>query len=469
MKKRERYSVNSGIAAVVDQQLTMELDDFGFYRAVPHSQRNSSQELVQSLEAVDAMSDSSPDETEIASELFSEVEGMSFDSNIGYYLDTYAGHVLVGDFRKVGSSGGFASWLLTKLLTTGEIDGVIHVVPASDGDGILFKYRVSKSAEQIIAGAKTRYYPAELSRTLQEVRNEEGSFAVVGIPSFITELRLLTREDPNFAKRIKYTVGLICGHQKSSKYVEALAWQHGIKPGDLNSVDFRLKVPGKQSGRYVSQFNGLIDGVEHTITKDQDELFVSDWGHSFFKAEFSDFTDDAFNETADISLGDAWLPEYINDSGGNNVIIVRHPEIARIVKDGIIDGELSLDPLDCATVAKSQAGLVHHARDEIGYRLYKRDAAAIWRPRKRKQATNSLPVLRKRVQDLREEIAKRSHIAFAEAKQQDDWNYFVTQMQPLVKKYDDTYRLLRFMNKTPRWFFSRLRKKINDLAHRYNK
>src|SRR5690606_13386755 len=108
------------------------------------------------------------------------------------------------------------------------IDGVIHVKESNDGDGILFKYGISRTADEIIEGAKSRYYPAEFSSVINTIKKTKGKYAITGIPSFIAEVRLLAKQDKEVADRIAYTFGLICGHQKTTKYAEALAWQHGI-------------------------------------------------------------------------------------------------------------------------------------------------------------------------------------------------------------------------------------------------
>ncbi|MCG3561936.1 DEAD/DEAH box helicase, partial [Klebsiella pneumoniae] len=58
-----------------------------------------------------------------------------------------------------------------------------------------------------------------------------------------------------------------------------------------------------------------------------------------------DFTDDVMNETADITLGDAWLPEYTMDSEGNNIVIIRNPIIKRIVEKALTEGRIKLDEI----------------------------------------------------------------------------------------------------------------------------
>src|SRR5690554_2395864 len=163
-------------------------------------------------------------------------------------------------------------------------------------------------------------------------------------------IRLLARADQTINERIKFTVGLICGHQKSSKFAEALAWQVGIKPGNLKQINFRKKLLDKPASNYGVEITGTIDGEEVTIVKPTKELLGQDWGQGYFKTRASDFTDDVMNETADIALGDAWLPEYTKDSKGNNVIVVRHPIIDDLITEGIKSGRLNLDVVDKETI-----------------------------------------------------------------------------------------------------------------------
>lgn len=438
------FNVNSGIEAVVDENVEMVLDQYGLYKAIGKTDDyQPSRDRLQKLLAVNAMSDESPNEDEVAAILYKSSSGMKHDPDIGYYLDLYAGHVMVGDYRAKASSGGITTWLLVKLLENKLIDGVIHVKEAHDGDGILFKYALSTTVEEIRAGAKSRYYPAELSNPLKEVKVTGGKYAITGIPSIIFELRLLALQDPAIDTCIAFTFGLICGHQKSSKYTEALAWQHGIKPGHLKSIDYRKKSDHGLAQHYLTEMTGYIDGRLTTITKTQPELFVSDWGHGFFKAKLSDFTDDALNETADIALGDAWLDEYVKDAQGNNVLIVRNHTINQILKDGIKKGEITLDSILPSVVIRSQSGLINHARRELPYRLYQLDSRQRWRPKKRLPASNNFPWLRKRVQNLRQRISARSHVIYAQAVDKQDWSYFEGHMQRLTIEYDLIYKYSR--------------------------
>ncbi|MGO1433608.1 MAG: Coenzyme F420 hydrogenase/dehydrogenase, beta subunit C-terminal domain, partial [Ruoffia tabacinasalis] len=132
---------------------------------------------------------------------------------------------------------------------------------------------------------------------------------------------------------------------------------------------------------------------------------------------------------------------------GNNVVIVRNPEIEKLIENGIQEKRLNLDRVKSDTIIRSQAAHFRHTQDELAYRLYKKDKRKQWRPTKRITAGDSLPYLRKKVQDLREEISQQSHIVFNEAVRRNDLNYFTNEMGKLTKRYHLLYRLIAWQNK----------------------
>lgn len=436
------YGVNSGVYSVVNPSIEMGLDIYGQYG--PYFTEDLTDADYERLAKVDTMSDYSPDESELAKRLFHNQDAeVRHDNVLGYYTSLYAGHVVGGGYRKRASSGGLTSWVLVELMKQRLVDGVIHIhaVDPDKNDGKLFKYVVSTSIKEINKGAKSRYYPGELSEVLQIVKsNPRKKYAIVGIPEFITEVRLLAEVDEQIKNQIVFTVGLVCGHQKSAKYVEALAWQNSIKPGNLIAADFRIKQPKSTAIDYLHKFTGRVDGRETTFTRGHKDLFCGSWAHGLFKAKFSDFTDNVFNEVADIVLGDAWLPEYDEDGMGNNIVIIRNAELDQIVKLAIREGALKLDIVDVETIKQSQKGLIHHERDELPYRIERQRAMGYWVPKKR-FTNGKIPLIRRQIQDLRYEMATTSHEVYRQAVERGDWAYFEERMLPIMDKYKQLYML----------------------------
>lgn len=398
--------------------------------------------------------DGVPDENELAQEGFGK--SALLEPHIGYYVATYAGWVVESDFRARGSSGGLASWVLVELLDRELVDYVVHVMPepAPTTGKPLFRFGISSSAEEVRARSKSRYYPAEMSGVIGEMLQRPGRYAVVGIPCFIKAVRLACRESAVLRDRVTFTIGIVCGHLKSSAFAEMLAWQCGIAPGELRAVDFRTKLPGRSASNYGVTVSGERDGRTITVTKPTSELFGSNWAHGFFKYKACDFCDDVVGETADISIGDAWLREYESDPAGTNVVVVRAKALHSVLADAAAAGRLHLDPIPAEKVVESQAGGFRHRRDGLAYRLFLEDQAGRWRPNKRVEplANHLTPELR-RIYAMRYQLGQASHAAFAAARTQRDFGMFLRTMKPLVAQYERLYRrplLIRVLGRITR-------------------
>lgn len=452
-----KYSDGSGISCYVDSNLKNRLNEFGVFEEYLIDQTVKT--LNDSVATVSAHLNEDLNESIIGKRLFGHIQGIEYDARLGYFSSLYVGYVSEGTYRSNGSSGGMGTWILSELLNEGEIDAVIHVKKANSSDK-LFEYQISRSSEEVLEGAKTKYYPVELSEVLQIVKANPLRYAIVGIPSFIMSLRLLSDEDELIRKCIVITIGLICGHQKSSKFAESLGWLVGISPGKLVDINFRKKLKDRPAHQYAIEVTGYIEGELKTIEKPITDILGQNWGQGFFKVYSSDYTDDVMNETADIALGDAWLPEFTNDYQGNNVVIVRHPSIDRLLKKAISEGRLSLKKVDKETVFKSQEAHYRHTRDELAYRLYKRDKNMEWRPRKRVVASKNLPYFRRKIQDKREEISVSSHKIYLEAVNRNDLNYFVKKMSKLSNDYDQLYRMSGLFNEGLGGLLKRVLRKI---------
>lgn len=378
-----------------------------------------------------------PDEDDLGAEVFGHAA--PHDPYLGYALATYAGHVVEADYRERGSSGGLGTWILGELIRRDLVDAVLHVSPApvdAEPGTPLFAYGVSRTIDAIRAGAKSRYYPVEMSEALRIVREQPGRYALIGVPCFIKAARRLARVEPLIRERIAFHVAIFCGHLKTAGFAEFLAWQCGVEPAGLRAVDFRKKLPGRPAHDYGVEATGLIDGTLQTRVAPVRELFGTDWSYGFFRYKACDYCEDVVGETADVSVGDAWLPRYVGDDRGTNAVVVRHPLIRRILEEATTEGRLELEPLRPEEVVESQAGGFRHRREGLSYRLYLADRARVWRPRKRIGARSWLsnPGFR-RSHRSRMRLSAESLDAFRDAKRLGDLGVFIARMRPLIDRH----------------------------------
>ena len=443
----------------------VKLNDLGRFQAnlMAGRRANSAQAA-----AVCPFSDSSANEDRLAEE-FLELPDMAEDPRLGRWLDAHAGHAAQGSFRTLGSSGGFTSWLLAELLVRKRVDAVIHVKPSVPDvtDPTLFRYSISETVDEIQRGAKSHYYPVELSGMLKHIRNVPGRYAVVGVPCFIKAIRLLCRQEAVFRDRIAFCIGLFCGHLKSTGFAEFLAWQCGVAPAHLRAIDFRTKLPGRRSSNYGVTVQGEVDGEFVTRTAVASELQGTDWGMGLFKYEACDYCDDITAETADVSVGDAWLPQFVNDSRGTNIVVVRNKELHALVKDAVAKRILVFSPLDSDSTAASQSANFRHRRQDLPYRLYLKDRSNLWRPKKRVGASPLHDAKRRRsIQDQRIKFRDSVPLLWRRAVDKGRLDDFLLQVEPLVRTYSSLYATETSRFHILRKWCKPLQRVLKKLTHR---
>lgn len=451
------YCIGCGTCAVISNSaVKIEFNKYLMLQALPNG--HISQDQDEKMQRVCPFSEKSIDENVIGEGLYGH-SGF-YNGKIGYYHALYAGFVASKGYREQGSSGGMGTWILSTLMERGLVDRVIHIKyrESTDlaGNKRIYSYQLSNTVEEVRSGAKTKYYPIELSEVLTLIINQPGNYALIGVPCFIKAVRLLMREEPVFQDRIKFCIGLVCGHLKSANFGRLLGWQLGIKPSNLNFIDFRTKLSDYDANKYGVTVIGEDRGIERKIISGPvNQLYGTNWGLGFFKYKACDFCDDVFAETADITLGDAWIPKYENDPAGTNIIVVRDPRIDEIIKDSISLGELMLEPLSEEEIIQSQASGLFHRREGLSYRLSLISAQNHWYPPKRVKILSNMSSRIRQRQDLRIQMAEKSHIAFNEAVDCNDLQMFKDSMIDLESRYKALYKrpiLIRILSRLKHLF-----------------
>lgn len=450
------YCIGCGVCATIESSpYDIKMTDNGTYKAIFNSGSKIDEAQVKSLKAVCPFSNESKNEDEISKELYGGISRINHNTNIGYYLKNYVAYTKKGDFRKNGSSGGMGSWIASKLLEEDMVDAILHVGSA-DGEEVLFEYKVSLNQASLNEGAKSKYYPIELSKVIQYVLENDLRYAIIGVPCFIKSIRLLSKENEKIAKRIKYTIGLVCGHLKSDYFAKSIGWELGIHPNNLTEINFRKKYADKSANNYGVYVKGEDNNQvleNESLTRN---LFTTNWGHGFFKYNACEYCDDVLAETADVTIGDAWLPKYVKDGMGTNVLTIRSKEIYDLVEK--YRNELFLEEVSSEEIIISQSSGLKHRREGLSYRLHLKDVKNEWRPQKRITASDNIPVVRKKIYNIRDEIMKKSFDNFQKAIIKDQYDVFVNNMTPIIKE-NDKLTSTKFHQKV----FKRLKKELKLL------
>jgi len=437
--------VGCGICAgVLPEVFRMYTNKYGAY--LPELIKETNEDWGQLSLKVCPFADNRDNEDTISERLFSQQQGINHRSETGYYLQCFAGHVSDEQTRLEATSGGIITWLAGEMLSSGKVDAVACVGQCDDGEN-LFEYQLITDSSELYKCRKSRYYPVEASRIIREIRKTDSKILFIGLPCFVKAMRLAMKADPVIGDRIAYTIGLFCGHLKSKHYSAYLARCCGVSEREIKTVNFRKKVLGKPANKYA--FEVLIRddvGKEHRQIMMED-IWANSWSYNLFMLDACEYCDDIMAETADVSVGDAWLPEYTKDYRGTSIVICRNADSLKMLQAGIDRTEIVLEEISVDKVIQSQASGIRQRREGLKYRLYLSAKKGIWRPYKRVAADRRAGSFSYRIlQLLRIKTKTLSREAFLKQQPVDGLDIFIHLLRPWIL----LHRAFNFIRHLPR-------------------
>lgn len=253
--------------------------------------------------------------------------------------------------RHNGSSGGVVSALAAWLVETGRVDGVVTTFydPAFP---IGTESHLSVTGADAAASAGSKYSPAAPLAALAEIRDREGTFAVVGKPCDIATLRRAMAAGDPAGEKIAYLLSFFCAGTPSDRgNREVLEYLGAPAPEELDS--FRHRGDGwPGSTRAV-----LRDGGERTCT------YNESWGKILRRHTHNLCTicPDGIGELADIVAADAWYgdddgyPQF-EEADGRSLILTRTSKGEALLREAVAEKALEIEPLPVREIDRMQPG-----------------------------------------------------------------------------------------------------------------
>jgi len=278
------------------------------------------------------------------------------DILIGNYLNCYIGYSTDYDIRYNSSSGGLVTQLLIFALEEGIIDGAL-VTRMKKDKPLEPEPFIARTREEIIEASKSKYCPVPANVALKEILDsKEGEkFAVVGLPCHIHGIRKAEQINKKLKEKIVLHVGIFCGKTISFLGTEFQLKRMGVKKEEVKKLDYRGEGwPGSM-----------------TIQLKNKQRKLSELYYYYYDSKFGSFVpwrctlcNDAACELADISFGDAWLPEVKKgDKEGTSIVVSRNRRGEDILQRMIHKRKVKLSTIISGKVNESQGGFSWKKKD----------------------------------------------------------------------------------------------------------
>ena len=224
--------------------------------------------------------------------------------NLNCPIACFAGYATSKDTRFKAASGGLASAITSYLLEYNKVDAVL-VVKNSNNSFFAPRGYWAQTADETLTARGSKYFPVPLNEALLNIPAKADRLAVVGLPCHLWGIERYESAGMLQGKQLLYRCGLFCGRAPNIYAIDLILKKHGIEKQDI--LDLHYRGEGWPSGLKVTT-------PTKTIKIPLDQIWSQLLGSYFFLPHHCLRCQDFFAAQADISLGDAWLPKYLNDN-----------------------------------------------------------------------------------------------------------------------------------------------------------
>lgn len=280
------------------------------------------------------------------------------DALIGNYLNCYVGHATDYDIRYNSSSGGLVTQLLIFALEEGMIDGAL--VTRMKKDSLLEPEPfIARTKEEIIEASKSKYCPVPANIALKKILESEEAerFAVVGLSCHIHGVRKAEQINKKLKEKIILHLGIFCNHTSNFIGTEFLLDKLKIKRGEVEKLNYRGE--GWPGGMLIKLKNNRTRFISPSV------YWNSLFGLNFFTPTRCLLCSDSICELADISFGDAWLPELSDNKIGKSIIVSKSEIGEKILQMMKLKDKIELNEVGIEKVIQSQVGVLYFKKKNL--------------------------------------------------------------------------------------------------------
>jgi coenzyme F420 hydrogenase subunit beta len=282
----------------------------------------------------------------------------------GTFLEGIIAHATSPDIRERSTSGGLVTALLISLLERKEIDGAL-VIGCDSKELWRGRPLIARNKEELLSAMKSKYAIAPTNICLEEIRKNDGRYAVVGLPCQIHGIIKAKELDQRLKERIVFSIGLFC-HAAIEHEAFRILWESlGEKSKQAKRFISRI---GKHPGTpYLELEDGSLSPVYFPTLKENayrpTSIEMINILYRLYTPSRCLTCFDASAEFADVAVGDPWMapPEdNVNFYDGWSFALIRSERARQLVNDLTAQGDLGVvklserETLQCNTVMSTE-------------------------------------------------------------------------------------------------------------------
>ena len=260
------------------------------------------------------------------------------------------------------SSGGMIKELILHYLDSPEVDGVICLHEIS---GLRYEPRLLTRGQDVSKLPGSIYHNIPFDNALRILREREGKFVLVAIPCQLEGIyKFIYGQQPELAKKLHATIGLICGWNYSHHAIKAVCQFKGIDFDRIEKISYR-------GGGPVGKLRIRTDRGEHAINRRVDFGYQVAFDRSF-NIPRCHVCINHCNFLADIVVGDAWLPSTVGTTTGISVVICRKASAVAAMQRLAADGKIVMTGATEEEITESQSRRITFGEFAYAYADYLR-------------------------------------------------------------------------------------------------
>ena len=259
----------------------------------------------------------------------------------GPIFSTHKGWAADENVRFTAAAGGALTALGIYLLGSKKVDCVVHV-RASTENPLLTEAHVSRTKEEVSAGAQSRYGPAPVLRHIYKLLDAGECFAVIAKPCDITAIRNLAAVDARVEKQILYCLSIFCGGVPNYRTAQKIVAYHGVQQEEV--AVFRFRGNGWPGPTRVETHGGSRFDLSYDQT-----WYGEDYPWKYDIQFRCKICPDAIGEQSDVACPDGWKMRnghpIHEEASGENLFVARTRRGQTLIEEAQADGAIVLEPM----------------------------------------------------------------------------------------------------------------------------